>query len=93
MFSKIKQNCETGAALPEGADAVVMVEQTELVDVAEESGEERKIRVLSSVKPGQDLRPIGSDIQQGELVLKKGVTIGPPEFGLLAMIGVSQVLV
>lgn len=42
---------------------------------------------------GQDIRPLGCDIAAGEKVLESGTLIGPPEMGLLAAIGVTEVLV
>lgn len=74
----------TGAPIPPGADAVVMVEQTE----------ERNGRVIihqDHVEPGADVRPPGQDIERGQLVLKKGTRLGPAEIGLLATVGQTTV--
>jgi molybdenum cofactor synthesis domain-containing protein len=76
----------TGAPVPPGADAVVMVERTE----------ERDGRVVihqESVEPGADIRPPGQDIEQGQLVLKQGTRLGPAEIGLLATVGQTTVKV
>ncbi|MFQ5858661.1 MAG: gephyrin-like molybdotransferase Glp [Anaerolineae bacterium] len=70
----------TGAPVPPGADAVVMVERTE----------ERNGRVIihqEDIEPGADIRPPGQDIKRGQLVLKRGTRLGPAEIGLLATVG------
>ncbi|GAB4543162.1 MAG: molybdopterin molybdotransferase MoeA [Anaerolineae bacterium] len=74
----------TGAPVPQGADAVVMVEFTET--------REGSVHINSDVRPGDNIRPIGQDIAEGQLVLSRGTALGPPEIGLLAMIGKTQVL-
>ncbi|MFQ6014831.1 MAG: gephyrin-like molybdotransferase Glp [Anaerolineae bacterium] len=75
----------TGAPLPPGADAVVMVEFTE------EYGDQVAIR--KRVKAGDDVRPAGQDIARGELVLRRGTLLGAAEVGLLATIGYTVVKV
>jgi molybdenum cofactor synthesis domain-containing protein len=75
----------TGAPLPEGADAVVMVEYTEVTgDI---------VRLTRAVEPGDDVRPPGQDISRGQLVLAAGAPIGPAEIGLLAAVGHTWVVV
>jgi molybdopterin molybdotransferase len=69
----------TGAPLPPGADAVIMVEQTEEHDGT--------LRVEQAVGPGDYIHTVGQDIAQGELVLARGTTLGAAEIGLLATIG------
>jgi molybdopterin biosynthesis enzyme len=73
----------TGAPVPEGADAVVPVEWTEAVDAA---GPPR-VRILQGVDPGTNIRPIGSDVALGEVMMRAGQVIGPAEIGLLAGAG------
>ena len=76
----------TGAPIPPGADAVVMVEKTE----------ERDGRVTihqEDLEPGADVRPAGQDIEQGQLVLERGTRLGPAEIGLLATVGQTMVKV
>lgn len=75
----------TGAPLPPGADTVVMVEH------ADEVGEE--VRPRREVRPGQGIRPVGSDIEAGTLALAAGTRLGPAEIGLLAALGRAQALV
>ena len=74
----------TGAPLPQGADAVVPVESTELA-------EDHVIIGYEGLKPGDFVRPVGVDITRGSVVLEPGVTIGPAEIGLLAGLGVDPV--
>jgi len=67
----------TGAPLPRGADAVVMVENTKT------KGE--SIEVLLPVTPGKNVGKRGDDVKAGELALKKGKVIRPQEVGMLAL--------
>ncbi|KAI8470687.1 MAG: molybdopterin biosynthesis protein [Monoraphidium minutum] len=75
----------TGAALPAGADAVVQVEDTEKLPPGE--GGPPRVRILKAAKPGQDIRPVGSDIERGAEVLAAGERLGPAEIGILATVG------
>ena len=79
----------TGAPMPEGADAVVMVEETESLP----AGPEPRVRIGRAVKSGDDVRPIGVDIAPGQLLLAAGEEIGASEVGLLATAGMAQVRV
>lgn len=79
----------TGGPVPEGADAVVQVEDTEAF---EENGV-KKIRIKKTVTKGHDIRPVGFDIAQGASILKENERLGTGEIGLLASIGVSHVKV
>uniref|UniRef100_A0A672SAX3 Gephyrin n=1 Tax=Sinocyclocheilus grahami TaxID=75366 RepID=A0A672SAX3_SINGR len=81
----------TGAPIPCGADAVVQVEDTELLRESEDGTEELEVRILIQARPGQDIRPIGHDIKRGECVLAKGTHMGSSEIGLLATVGVTEV--
>lgn len=75
----------TGAPLPEGADAVVMVEYTEKEDA--------DLFVNKSVAPWDNVIQIGSDVKKGSLVLTKGTCLGPRFTGVLAALGRKNVLV
>ena len=68
-----------GAIVPDGADAVVMVEHTEPVD-------QGRVRFLKPVGK-RNIRYRGEEARAGEVVLPKGKPIRPPEVGLLAMVG------
>ncbi len=74
----------TGAPVPQGADAVVMVEETELLPSRNGVAH---VRIGVGVKPGADVRPIGYDVAIGEEVLPAGVRLGAAELGLLATVG------
>ena len=84
----------TGAPVPDGADAVIMVEDT-LIMAETPEGEEEQIRLLASVPAGENIREIGSDVQKGNLILRKGteITFAGGEVGILASVGVSFVKV
>ena len=78
----------TGAPMPAGADAVVMVEDTQVDDG--EAGR-RIVEILHAVRAGDDVRPVGVDIQPGQEVLAQGERLGPAELGLLATLGRERV--
>ena len=73
----------TGAAMPEGADSVLMVEYAEKGD-----GE---VNVLTTVTPTQDVASKGSDIGEGELILKKGDFLNPGKIGVLLSQGFKTI--
>eukprot|EP00123_Amoebidium_parasiticum_P010781 comp20315_c0_seq1/m.25545 comp20315_c0_seq1/g.25545 ORF comp20315_c0_seq1/g.25545 comp20315_c0_seq1/m.25545 type:complete len:636 (-) comp20315_c0_seq1:337-2244(-) len=83
----------TGAPVPSGADAVIQVEDTELVESSPDGTRELRIKIHSRATVGQDIRPIGYDISTGEVVLEEGAVLGASEVGLLATVGVLQVSV
>lgn len=83
----------TGAPVPPGADAVVQVEDTTLLEEADDGETEVRVRVTTKATVGQDIRKVGSDIKEGEVVLKAGTLVGAPEVGLLAMIGATKLAV
>jgi len=73
----------TGAPMPEGADAVVMVEETE----KEPSGE---IRIFTPVYPRQNVGRRGADIQTGQAVLRTGDVLNASRVGVLAALGLTE---
>lgn len=75
----------TGAPIPRGADAVVMVEY------CEELGDE--INVYKSVAPRENIMLAGSDIKAGELIIKDNTRLSPRELGTLAAAGINSVQV
>jgi putative molybdopterin biosynthesis protein len=77
----------TGGMLPRGADAVVMVEHTELVD--EEGAPAIDLRRAAG--PGQFLSYAGSDIARGEVVLRRNSRISSREIGMLAACGLAEI--
>jgi molybdopterin molybdotransferase len=81
----------TGAPIPAGADAVVMVEQTELHDSATEvNGAIVKI-AAPKVTSGQNILPRAASMKRGEIVLRAGCRIRAIEAGLLAEFGRAEV--
>jgi len=75
----------TGAAIPPGADTVVMQENCELLDGC--------IVINGSVSAGQNIRLQGQDISSGSIVLCAGRRLRPQDVGLLASVGMAQVSV
>lgn len=81
----------TGAPLPPGADAVVQVEDTELLESDNEGRTEKRIKILTTPKPGQDIRPVGFDVSKGQKVLTALQKLGPAELGLMASLGLTEI--
>ena len=75
----------TGAPLPAGAEAVVMVEDT--------SAEERSVVVRRAVRAGDNIGLAGEDLKKGETAVEAGAVVGPAEIGMLAAAGLARVLV
>lgn len=75
----------TGAMVPDGADRVVMVEDTELIseDIVRITGSGKDINICQQ----------GEDLHQGAMALKKGILIRPQEIAILASVGASNVQV
>ncbi|MGE0677323.1 molybdopterin biosynthesis protein [Pseudolabrys sp.] len=82
----------TGGVIPRGADAVVMIEQTELVDGGAQHNQPA-IEIRRAVMPGQFVSYAGSDIARGETLLRRGARIGSREIGMLAACGLASVAV
>ena len=81
----------TGAPMPQGADAVVQVEDTELLESDDGGRTEKRIKILTCPKPGQDIRPIGFDVNKGQQVLSAYDKLGPAELGLMASLGLTDI--
>jgi putative molybdopterin biosynthesis protein len=75
----------TGGMLPRGADAVAMIEHTELVETMP------AIELRRAATPGQFISYAGSDIARGETLLRKGQVIGSREIGMLAACGLAEI--
>jgi molybdenum cofactor synthesis domain-containing protein len=78
----------TGAVLPEGADAVVMVERT---DERGDDERNKQIEIRTSVTPGERVMFAGADVAAGERALGPGTRLTPREIGLLSALGISEV--
>lgn len=76
----------TGAAIPSGANAVVMQEQTVAAD-------EHSIRLMQPVAPGQNIRPKAGDLHRGQVILQKGRRLSAADIGLCASVGLAEVSV
>ena len=83
----------TGAAMPEGADAVVPVEDTNEPWRSVERPLPKTVVVSRAVDAGDYVRPVGEDIQAGQTVLAPGQILRPQELGVLASLGVNEVAV
>src|SRR5918997_3813433 len=75
----------TGGLIPEGADAVVMVENT--------SGWGEEFELKKAAGPGNNLRGPGEDVREGDLILRAGTEIGAPEIALAATQGYGELSV
>lgn len=76
----------TGGMLPEGANAVVMVEYTQ-------QARENEMEILRTVAVGENVLQVGEDVQAGQVVIPAGVRIRPAEIGGMMALGVSEVTV
>lgn len=83
----------TGAPVPEPCDAVVQVEDTELIRASEDGCQEIEVKILKAPVVGQDIRQLGSDIEKGQHVLARGTKLSPSDLGLLATVGATAVRV
>ncbi len=81
----------TGAVMPDGADAVVMVERTTEVAGAGADGDGDAVEIRTSVAPGDHVMFAGADIAAGGRALGPGTEITPREIGLLSALGVDEV--
>jgi molybdopterin molybdotransferase len=82
----------TGAPVPQGADAVVMQEDCEVLpDNGAQTG--GRVRIKAMPLPGQWIRRAGEDVALGSTVLSKGERLTPASLGLAASIGVDKLLV
>ncbi len=73
----------TGAPIPPGADTVVMQENVQCAG--------RQITIQAAETPGQNVRPAGEDLLQGDTVLMAGQRVGPAELGMLGSLGLVEV--
>jgi molybdopterin molybdotransferase len=74
----------TGAVVPDGADAVVRVEDT--------NGGRERVTIRAAVEPGANIRRAGEDIAEGDTVLEGGIEIGPAEAGVIASVDRPRVV-
>lgn len=70
----------TGAPIPDGADSVVVIERSRMLD-------ESRVRLEDDPKPGRHVMKRGAEVRNGEAVLRPGAVLRPQEFGMLAIVG------
>ena len=75
----------TGGMLPDGADAVVMIERTQRLN-------EHEIEVLNPVAPGENVIQVGEDVGQGDVILAAGHHLRPQDIGGLLAVGIVSVV-
>ena len=91
----------TGAPIPEGADSVVMVEDSQKVSrcpclpagrkrQVSSRKKEEYVRIFREVKRGENVRYAGEDVKKGELVIKRGALLKSGHIGMLASLGISK---
>jgi molybdopterin molybdotransferase len=73
----------TGGVVPGGADAVIPIE--DVVD------HDNNVEVTEPVQPGANVRPLGGDLREGDIVVAAGARLGPSQLGALAAAGVAEV--
>ncbi|MDO9010495.1 MAG: molybdopterin molybdotransferase MoeA [Gallionella sp.] len=76
----------TGAPVPQGADAVMRVEDTQEISA-------NLIQVITTIKDGHDVRPQGENMRNGDVVLTAGTEITPGVIGILATVKITQMQV
>ncbi len=85
-FDLIDKECtliHTGGMLPDGANAVVMLEDTQVLDAGE-------IEIFRAVAPGENVIEIGEDVPEGGIVITKGTRLRPAEIGGLMALGITK---
>ncbi len=88
-FSISQAQCaliHTGGMLPQGTDAVVMVELTQTARKGE-------VEILRAVALGENVLTIGEDVQEGQIVLQAGTRLRPAEIGGLMALGITRIMV
>ncbi len=80
----------TGGKIPEGADAVVPVEETDFNERQPGIHFPDKVKIFQAVKAGEYVRMRGQDIQAGDTVLKQGHRVRPQDIGLMSMLGMAK---
>jgi putative molybdopterin biosynthesis protein len=85
---------DTGDPLPDGADAIIPIENVEALDasgaIARDTRKPHSIRIRAAVPPWSHVRPLGEDIVATQLVLPKGHTLRPVDLGAMAAAGYQR---
>ena len=83
----------TGAPLPGGADAVIMVEDTDFNERAAGAPAPKQVHCMRVVHTGENVRHRGMDVRSGEKVMHPGQLLRPQDIGMLAMLGIAKAMV
>ncbi len=83
----------TGAQMPEGADAVIPVEDTDFNDRSAGTVAPKNVTISKSTQPNENVRPRGTDVHAGDVVVQRGRRINAQTAGILAMLGYAKVKV
>ncbi|CAO3683512.1 unnamed protein product [Umbelopsis vinacea] len=85
----------TGGMVPEGADSIVMVEDTELEEASDDGKQEKVVKILAKVQAGENIRQIGCDTPVGHPVAQQGDLISSigGEIGVLSSVGIRSISV
>ena len=81
----------TGAPMPPGAEAVIMVEDTDFNERKPGTLAPQSVEIHRSMRPGENIRRRGEDLHAGDNLISKGVRLRAQDIGLLAMLGMAQV--
>src|SRR5438477_26739 len=74
-----------GAPIPEGADGVIRVEDTD--------GGTERVEIRDARDAGRNIRPAGEDLREGDVAVASGTRLGPAHIGVLASVGAGQLSV
>ncbi len=83
----------TGAPVPDGADSVIMVEDTDFDSRAAGAPLPPSVKAFKAVQPGENVRKRGMDVHAGESVMRSGRLLRAQDVGMLAMLGIATVTV
>lgn len=81
----------TGAVVPAGADAIVMVEDSEVLKAPDSNGATEVVRLSATPVAGRHIRRAGEDLSAGDVAIVAGTELTPAHVGLLATIGAAKV--
>ncbi len=81
----------TGAQVPDGADAVIPVEQTDFANRDAGTAAPSHVGIFVPVPTGHNIRARGDDVTLGDLLLPKGARLRPQEVGMAAMLGLGEI--
>jgi molybdopterin molybdotransferase len=84
----------TGAPVPEGADAIVMVEHTDSIwRAGDDNSLAPEVVIYEAVSAGANLRPAGENIRSGAVIIQAGQVLRPQDIGMLATAGIARIAV